>query len=214
MNLAGVTDPLSSTGSHRAETMPLRVEQNGRVRRLTLARPNQRNILDLALAESLLRELTEAESDPGTGAVLLDADGEVFCGGLDHAASLPEEIFTFGQRARKPLLAAVKGVAISAGVALLANVHMAVAAQGSTFGLTDVREGHIHPGILESVSAAMGIRRTRELALTGRIFSTAEAQMWGLIHAVMPAFELDDRALTITAALAEAKPETIRAILG
>lgn len=196
------------------ETRPLRVEQNGRVRRLTLARPDRRNLLDAALAESLLRELTEAEADPETGAILLDADGEVFCGGLDSGASeLPKGVFDFGARAKKPIVAAVKGVVISGGLALVANAQVALAAQGSTFGLTDIREGRVHHGLLDAVAGAIGVRRTKELALTGRIFSTAEAAVWGLIHVVMPAFELDDRALGVAAALAEANPETVRAIL-
>jgi enoyl-CoA hydratase/carnithine racemase len=191
----------------------LRVEQNGRVRRLTLARPGKRNVLDSEQAMTLLRELAEAEADPGTGAILLDADGEVFCGGLDPSSEFPSEIFNFGARVRKPVVAAVKGVAISAGVALVANAQVAVAAQGSTFGLTDIRDGCVHSGLLEAAAAAMGLRRTSELALTGRIFSTPEALAWGLIHMVAPAFELDDRALGVAAVIAEADPEAVRSVL-
>lgn len=207
---------LSASGAQRVEASPLRVEQNRRVRRLTLARPASRNVLDAALATSLLRELTEAEADPETGAILLDADGEVFCGGLDFnaAANLPGGIFDFGARSHKPVVAAVKGVAISAGVALVANAQVAVAAHGSTFGLTDIREGRVHGGLLAAAAAALGVRRAKELALTGRIFSTNEALAWGLIHLAVPAFELDDRALTIAGALADAKPEAVRAVLG
>ena len=191
----------------------LRIEQSGRVRRLTLARPDRRNLLDAAFAASLLRELSEAEADRETGAILLDADGEVFCGGLDPTADLPPEVFSFGDRMRKPVVVAVKGVAISAGLALVANAQVALAAQGSTFGLTDIREGRVHAGLLEAVVRAIGVRRAKELALTGRIFSTAEAAAWGLIHGVMPAFELDDRAFSVTAALADANTEVVRAIL-
>jgi enoyl-CoA hydratase/carnithine racemase len=218
VNVAAVSD-LSNSGAQRIDAVPLRVEQNGRVRRLTLARPDRRNVLDAALAQSLLRELAEAEADPETGAILLDADGEVFCGGLGLASivsgepELPEDIFTFGARARKPIVAAVKGVAISAGLALVANAQVALAAQGSTFGLTDIREGRVYAGLLESVVRAIGVRRTKELALTGRIFSTPEALTWGLVHAVMPAFELDDRALSVTAALADANPDVVRTVL-
>lgn len=201
------------TSAQRAEANPLRVEQNGRVRRLTLARAERRNLLDAAMAASLLRELAEAEADSGTRAILLDADGDVFCGGLDHTAELSEEIFSFGERARKPIVAAVRGVAISAGSALVANAQVALAAQGSTFGLTDIREGRVHTRLLDAVSAAIGVRRTKELALTGRIFSTGEAAAWGLIHGVMPAFELDDRALKVAEALAEANPDAVRAVL-
>jgi enoyl-CoA hydratase/carnithine racemase len=193
--------------------MNLRVEQDGRVRRLTLAAPARRNVLDAALSSQLLHELRDAQADPDTGAILVDAEGPVFCGGLDFAEPLPEAIFTFGQNASKPIVAAVQGVAVSAGVALIANAHVAVAAQGSSFGLTDIREGRCHPGILGAVAAAIGDRRARELSLTGRVFTAPEALAWGLVHAVTPPFELDDRASAIATALANADPGAMAAVL-
>jgi len=194
--------------------MSLRVEQDGRVRRLTLAAPARRNMLDAALAVQLLDELHDAEADAETGAILIDAEGPVFCGGMDSAGQLTEEIFTFGMRASKPIVAAVQGVSVSAGVALIANAQVAVAAQGSSFGLTDIREGHCHTGILGSVTAAIGGRRARELALTGRVFTAPDALAWGLVHAVTPPFELDDRASAIAKALAHADSGAVAAILG
>jgi enoyl-CoA hydratase/carnithine racemase len=194
--------------------MNLRIEQDGRVRRLTLAEPGKRNLLDAALAQALLRELAEAEADAGTGAVLIDAEGPVFCGGFDTASDVPDEIFTFGRRATKPVIAGIQGVAVSAGVALLANAHLVIAAQGSSFGLTDIREGRCHPGLWKAVAAAIGERRTRELALTGRVFSTPDALAWGLVHASTPAFELEDRVANIAAAVAEADAQAVRAALG
>jgi len=193
--------------------MSLRVEQDGRVRRLTLAAPARRNVLDSALSVQLLNELRDAQAHPGTGAILIDAEGPVFCGGVDFAEPLPDEIFTFGRQASKPIVAAVQGVAVSAGVALIANAHVAVAAQGSSFGLTDIREGHCHPGILSAVAAAIGDRRARELALTGRVFTAPEALAWGLVHAVAPPFELDDRASAIATSLANANPGAVAAVL-
>jgi methylglutaconyl-CoA hydratase len=203
--------------------MSIRVEQDSRVRRLTLAAPSRRNTLDAALAVKLLHELRDAEAHSDTGAILLDAEGPVFCGGLDFADQLPEEIFTFGRRAlhgqalpkpaMKPIVVAVQGVAVSAGVALIANAHVAVASQGSSFGLTDIREGRYHPGILDAVAAAIGHRRARELALTGRVFTAPDALACGLVHAVAPPFELDDRASAIATALANADPGAVAAIL-
>ena len=47
----------------------------------------------------LLNELRDAQAHPDTGAILVDAEGPVFCGGLDFAEPVPEEIFTFGRHA-------------------------------------------------------------------------------------------------------------------
>src|ERR1019366_2498019 len=191
----------------------LRIEQDGRVRRLTLAAPARRNILDAALAQQLLNELRDAQQHPDTGAILVDAEGPVFCGGLNFSEPVPDEIFTFGRNASKPIVMAVQGVAISAGVALIANAHVAITAQGSSFGLTDIREGRCHPGILSAVAAEIGDRRARELSLTGRVFTAPEALAWGLVHAMPPPFELDDRASAMAKALANADAGAVAAIL-
>jgi enoyl-CoA hydratase/carnithine racemase len=191
----------------------LRIEQDRRLRRLTLAAPEKRNILDAALVGELLNEIHEAWENPDTGAILIEADGPVFCGGMDPIAPPPPEFFTLGRNAPKPLVVAVKGPAVSAGMALIANAHVAVAAQGSSFGLVDIREGRWHEGIYQAVAAAIGPRRALELSLTGRIFSTQEALTWGLLHSVTPAIELDDRATEIATALANANPEVVRAAL-
>jgi len=193
--------------------MSLRFEQDGRVRRITLAAPARRNLIDCALATELLTELAHAASDPETGAILLDAEGPVFCSGAESLKDLPEEFFTFGRSMEKPMVVAVQGVAVGAGLVLIANAHVAMAAQGSSFGLTEIREGRSHAGLLDAVAGALGQRRTVELALTGRIFSTPEALAWGLVHSVAPAFELDDRATAAATALANASAEAVLAVL-
>ena len=193
--------------------MNLRVEQDSRVRRLTLAAPARRNILDGSLAARLLSEIRDAQAHPDTGAILVDAEGPVFCGGLDFAEPVPDGIFAFGRNSAKPIVMAMQGVAVSAGVALIANAHVALAAQGSSFGLTDIREGRCHAGILDAVAGAIGGRRARELSLTGRVFTAPEALAWGLVHAVAPPFELDDRASAIATALSNADSSAVSAIL-
>jgi len=191
----------------------LRIEQDRRVRRITLAAPEKRNVLDFTLAESLLREMAEAGQDSETGAILIEADGPMFCGGLDPASPPSPDLFTIGSRADKPIVIAVQGAAVSAGLALIANAHVAIAAQGCTFGLVDIREGRWNEGVFGAVAAAVGERRALELALTGRIFSTAEAAAWGLVHMVAPAIELDDRATEIATALANANRDAVRSAL-
>jgi enoyl-CoA hydratase/carnithine racemase len=64
--------------------------------------------------------------------------------------------------------------------------------------------------IFRAVVAAIGERRAVELALTGRIFGTPEAQQWGMVHFVTPAFELEDRAAEIADGIAESSAEAVR----
>ncbi len=191
--------------------MKLRIEQDGRLRRITLASPETRNFLDEGLCTELLDQLRGAAADEATGAMLIDADGPVFCSGMDEGAC--EDLFRVGRRIAKPIVVAVKGVAVAGGVVLLATAHVVIAAQGTSFGLTDIREGKWSEPVFRAVAEAMGERRALELALTGRVFTTPDALSWGLVHMVAPAFELEDRASDIATALANANPDAVRSAL-
>jgi enoyl-CoA hydratase/carnithine racemase len=163
------------------------------------------------LCAELLEELREAAADEATGAILMDAEGPVFCSGMDEEAG--EDLFGIGHRISKPIVVAVSGVAVAGGVVLVANAHVVVAAQGTSFGLTDIREGKWSEPVYRAVAKAIGDRRALELCLTGRVFSTPDALAWGLVHTVAPAFELEDRATDIAKALANANPDAVRAAL-
>jgi enoyl-CoA hydratase len=190
--------------------MSLRIEQDGRLCRIALASPENRNLLNPGACRDLLRELRDAAADAGTGAILIEADGPIFCAG---AESEDGELFAIGRSISKPIVAAVQGVALSGGLALAANAHVVVAAQGTSFGLTGIREGQWNHAIFHAVALALGDRRALELGLTGRIFSTPDALAWGLVHYVAPAFELEDRATEVATALANASPEAVCAAL-
>lgn len=191
--------------------MNLRIEQDGRLCRIALASPANRNVLDAEACRDLLREITDAAADDATGAILIEADGQVFCAGAEPDN---DELFSIGRRISKPIVVAAQGVAIAGGLALLANAHVVVAAQGTSFGFTEIREGKWNEAMFRAIALAVGERRALELGLTGRVFSTPEALAWGLVHYVAPAFELDDRATEIAIALANASPEAVRAALG
>ncbi|WP_155121161.1 enoyl-CoA hydratase/isomerase family protein [Bryobacter aggregatus] len=196
------------------------IERLGRVLAITLNRPDKRNALNREMSEAIVEAVEAAESDSGIGAILLAAQGAVFCAGMDLAEAVSPEaneltaiharLFTLGARLTKPIVCAVRGPAIAGGLGLVANAHVVVAAHGSTFGLTEIRIGMWPYTVYRAVEAALGARRTLELTLSSKIFNTPEALAWGLVHEVLPSFELDDRALTIASTLSEASTETIQ----
>ncbi len=198
----------------------LEISREERVLRVTLNRPEKRNALSLEMCRELAAALEGAEGDGAIGAVLLEAKGNVFCAGMDldealegaadeHAA-VHERIFTIGARLRVPVIAAVAGPALGGGLGLVANAHIVVAAQGSSFGLTEIRLGMWPFVVYRAVAAAVGERRALELSLSGRIFGTEEALAWGLAHHTAPAFELDDRAWHIASTVSNFSRDTIR----
>jgi enoyl-CoA hydratase/carnithine racemase len=195
------------------------ISREGAVLRLTLNRPEKRNALNAAMCGAIADAVEVAQEDNEIGSVLIDAKGEVFCAGMDlDEASTPEaaqhtaiheRLFTLGARMRKPIVAAVQGPALGGGVGLICACHIAVAAHGSTFGLTEIRIGMWPFVIYRSVAMALGERRALELSLTGRIFNVPEAVQWGLIQEATPAFELDDRATALATHVASMSPQAV-----
>jgi len=198
----------------------LEISVEERVLRVTLNRPDKRNALTLQMCRELAETLERAEDDPAIGSVLLAAKGDVFSAGMDleealagdsdeHAA-VHKRIFTIGARLTLPVVAAVAGPALGGGLGLVANAHVVVAAQGSSFGLTEIRLGMWPFVVFRAVALAIGERRALELALTGRVFGTQEALAWGLAHEVAHAFEMEERAAQIASQIAASSRDTIR----
>jgi enoyl-CoA hydratase/carnithine racemase len=200
----------------------LHTVSHGRLLRLALNRPDKRNALNLELCRALVEALEAADRDPGVGAILLTGNGKSFCAGMDlheiadaHTGAdtgaisqVHEQLFTIGSRLGKPLIAAVQGGALAGGTGLAANGHVVIASPDATFGLTEIRLGLWPFLVFRAVTAAVGERRTVELALTGRIFGAAEARELGLVHEV--AADLEARALEVGVALAESSPTAIQ----
>ena len=197
----------------------LEIRREGRVLHVALNRPEKRNALNLALCGELAAALEDAAADPGVGAILLKGNGKSFCAGMDLDEILEadtgavdrvhEELFTFGQRLAKPVVAAVHGAALAGGTGLVANCHVAVAAEDASFGLTEIRLGLWPLVIFRAMAAAVGERNTTEMALTGRIFGAPEALRHGLVHYIVPAPEVADRAAELAAGVAAFSPTAI-----
>jgi enoyl-CoA hydratase/carnithine racemase len=191
--------------------------QHGRVRRVWLNRPDKRNALNIELCITLADVIEGAAADPQTGVILLAARGKVFCAGMDLAevsttAADPidqahERLFTIGSRLEKPLVMAVDGAALGGGAGLVANGHIVIAADDAVFGLTEIRLGLWPFLVYRSLGAAMGDRRTLELALTGRTFTARTAREMGLIHEI--SVDCDIRAMEIAKNLAVSSPTAI-----
>ncbi len=196
----------------------LEIHREGRLVSIALNRPEKRNALNLQLCRELVRALEAADADPGVGAILLSGNGKCFCAGMDlseisqtntdEISSIQEQLFTIGSRLGKPLVAAVHNAALAGGTGLAANCHIVIAREDAQFGLTEIRLGLWPFLVFRAVTAAIGERRTVELALTGRIFQAPEARELGLVHEV--AANSEARAREIANGLAESSPTAIR----
>ena len=186
----------------------IRIEQDDRgVATLWLARPEKRN----AMSATMIAELTSAARDLGAAsdmrAVVLAAEGGVFCAGGD-LAWMQEQIAADSETRRreatslammlkalnempKPLIARVDGNAFGGGLGLMSVADVVVAVEGTTFGLTETRLGLIPATIGPYVIARMGEARARRVFFSGRLFGADEARDLGLVSTVFSADDLD-----------------------
>jgi methylglutaconyl-CoA hydratase len=163
---------------------------DGHIVRLTLKRPEKRNALNMALCRGLIEAFDRAEANPAVRAIVLSGDGPAFCAGMDLAEvlsadqdelmALHEQLFTVIDRARKPIVAAVQGHALAAGMGLAANAHIVVAGSDARFALTEIRIGLWPVVVFRAVVRAIGERRATELSITGRMMDATEALHAGL----------------------------------
>ena len=180
---------------------------------MCLNRPDQRNSLTMKLCKELVQAFDRAERDHSVGSVLLTGMGDSFCAGMEineatggdvaSVSRVQETLFTAGARFRKPLIGAVQGVALGSGMGLVANCHVAIAAECATFGLTGIRYGLWPFVIFPSVAAAVGQRRALALTMTGEVINAAEAFRIGLVHQVVPVEEVEQRALDVARTVAD-----------
>jgi methylglutaconyl-CoA hydratase len=183
----------------------LRVERDGELLRVTLARPQRMNAFDAAL----IGELAEAFADVGDArAVLLSGEGPSFCAGADvewQRASIElsyEEnvedalrLYRMLQaidRCPAPVVVRVQGYALGGGSGLVACCDIAVAATGATFGFSEVKLGIIPAVISPFVLPRIGPGAARRLFLTGERFDAETALRIGLVHEVVGDDALDE----------------------
>lgn len=201
--------------------MDLLIEHRHRVLQITLNRPQKRNALTSKMCARIAKAVQAAQEDNQIGAILIGAAGQVFCAGMDldeaaemhedELADLHEDLFTMGARSMKPMVICVNGPALGGGFGLAAQGHVLLAAQGSVFGLPEIRIGLWPFLVYRAVEAAVGARRALELSLTGQMLSAQEGLHAGLVHHLCPSAEVNDRAAAIVRDVAKASPSALSA---
>jgi methylglutaconyl-CoA hydratase len=174
----------------------LKIDRDGHVLRVTLAKPERRNAFDAAL----IAELTEAFSDVGDArAVLLEGEGPSFCAGADVEWQRASIDLTYDENVEDamrlyrmletldqcpaPVVCCVHGYALGGGSGLVACADIAVAWPDAVFGFTEVRLGIIPAVISPFVLAKIG-SAARRYFVTGERFDADVALRIGLVSEV------------------------------
>lgn len=193
---------------------------------VTLNRPEASNALNTQMGKDLVRFFEDLALDPGDVrcVILTGAGQKAFCAGgdlkerkgmTDEAWGRQHVIFERMVRAiidcPVPVIGAVNGAAYGGGCELAAATDFFYASETARFALTETTLGII-PGAggTQTLSRAIGERRAKEMILSGRPFTAAEAYEWGLANAVFPAEKLQDEALGIATRIASGAPIAVR----
>lgn len=204
----------------------LGIEQEGRVLRVTLDRPDVRNAFNGTVVRELAAAFRAADADDGVHVVVLAGAGKSFSAGADlawmteqaelpaaeNAASAAEMAGTFLAIARcsKPVVARVHGHALGGGCGLTAAVDCAITTTDTVFGLTEVKLGIVPAVISPFVMQKIGAGRARTLFLTGERFDGREAERIGLVHrAVDTTDALDAEVRRVVGELSTAGPHAL-----
>src|SRR5256885_8836306 len=180
----------------------LRVERDGAVLRVTLARPEVRNAFDAAL----IAELAETFVDVGRArAVVLAGEGPSFSAGadvdwmrgsvdLDHEANVRDanalrHMLEAIDRCPAPVVCRVQGHALGGGCGLVAAADVAVAHEDAVFAFSEVKLGLVPAVISPFALAKIGEAAARRYFLTGEPFDPETALRTGLVPRGHPALD-------------------------
>jgi enoyl-CoA hydratase/carnithine racemase len=204
---------LSDVPTTRRVDLPpgLRATREGNVAVLTLARPEKRNAISDAMVLGIEEFFTHL--GPDIGAVVIAADGEHFCAGLDLAEMADRDAISGIQHSRMwhrafeliefgpvPVITALKGAVVGGGLELAAATHIRVAERSTFYALPEGQRGlFVGGGGSVRVPRLMGVARMADMMLTGRRYDAQEGAAAGLSQYLVD----DGTGLTASLKLAE-----------
>ena len=203
------------------ETMEYSIESN--VAHLRFTRPEGANAVNPAFCKDLKLAVQEISENNSAEAVVVTAEGKVFCAGGDlkefneAGDNLPavvssmlddlHEAIYIMNAAPKPFVAGVQGAAGGAGMSLVSAFDLVVSGESAKYTMAYTRVGLTPDGTSSYFLARhIGLRRMMDLTLTNRVLSAAEAESWGLVNRVVPDQEITEHALNLAQQLAEGSP--------
>lgn len=175
---------------------PVLVSVADRVATVTLNRPEARNALNREVQQLLPETVARLDADPGVDVLVLTGTDPAFSAGVDLKELggtgdtdlvLPRDRRGPFPPRTKPLIAAVNGAAITGGFELVLACDFVIASEHARFADTHARVG-VMPGwgLTVLLPQAIGVRRAREMSLTGNFIDAEAALAWGLVNHVTP----------------------------
>jgi len=202
----------------------LLLEFNEEIAKITLNRPDKRNAINPQMIAELQTALDTIEKSHSR-VVILTGAGKAFCAGMDldmlaaitkqspaenqddarRIAKLLRRLWSFP----RPTVSVVHGAAYAGGCGIATLCDFTLAAPEAKFGYTEVKIGFLPAIVSVFLTRQIGDKRSRDLLLTGRIIDAAEAKEFGMVTAVIPAEQLEERSQALARDLIEASPSSL-----
>ncbi len=211
-------------------------EKKGMIAEITLNRPDAHNAISPEMACRLIDVFDDFERDQMLRVAIVTGAGQTFCAGGDLRKGLPllsgsrvpedewdkkvardRSIMARSVRRNidfdKPIIAAVNGPCLAAGVELLVSTDIRIVCERATFGLPEVRHGLIpFAGALVRLTQQISYCNAMQMLLTGETLSAQDAWRIGLINEIVPSSDVLLRARTIAASIARNGPLAVRKV--
>lgn len=186
---------------------------------ITLNRPESLNAINLEWSRDLMHAILQCDEDPAVRAVVISGAGNHFCAGGDlksfisQGKDLPlhiKEVTTYlhaavsrMRRMDAPVIAAVHGYAVGAGMSLALACDIVLASHSSRFSVAYTRVGLTPDGSMSYfLPRTVGLKKALELTLTNRMLTAQEAFDLGIVTRVVPGEELLSQANQLALQLA------------
>ena len=203
-------------------------KKEGTVGWLVFNNPERRNAVSIDMWEAIPLVLSKFESDPDVRVVVLAGAGDkAFVSGADISQfesrrSNPEAVQRYEEIAEgaqlrlqsfdKPVLAMIRGYCLGAGVNIANVCDLRIASEDARFGIPAAKMGlGYRASSMKNLVDTVGAPHAREIMLTGRQFTAAEAKEMGLVHHVVPVSELESFTKRLCGDIAANAPLTMRA---
>ena len=196
-------------------------ERQEHILQIKINRPQKKNALSVAMYAAMADAITQADKDSDIRVVFLQGTTDCFTAGNDlkdfrdfkpNGKIRPANPFLVAiRRAKKPLVAAVGGIAVGVGTTMLLHFDLVYAGESAQFRLPFVNLG-LCPEAASSflLPRLIGHQQASELLLLGESFSVAKAHEIGLVNAVYPDSEFIDKAFAQAQKLAQQPPSSVR----
>jgi enoyl-CoA hydratase len=186
---------------------------------VTLNRPEKLNALNSELRSTFCRTMQQLRTNAEVGCVIITGAGRAFCAGLDLKELSTATIREIGganfisviEDMEVPVIAAVNGFAVTGGFELALACDIMIASEAAQFADTHARVG-VMPGggMTARLPLAVGIRKAKELSLTGNYLTAHEAEKLGLVNRVVAKEKLMDTARELAAQILTCDPLMVR----